>query len=267
MMKKFFFDDEWKDWIWSNIKNGISKQSIYDDLIDNDYDVFTIINELRFIPQIFRKKDEIPAHFVMDHLEQLGAKRIDVDIPLYKVENFLTKKECDEIIKLQKMESSRSTVADGKDAQISEIRTSSTTYFELIESESKHEIVRVVKEKIMTLLDIPVQYTEAIQGQWYQKNGFYHEHYDAYDDLNQFKYTGGNRTWTCMVTLNEVEEGGDTYFPQLNQRFKPKIGQALIWYNLGEDGLADPLTLHAGQPIIKGEKFIITQWFHQCSEA
>lgn len=66
-----------------------------------------------------------------------------------------------------------------------------------------------------------------------------------------------------MITLNRVVEGGDTYFPELNKRFKPQTGQALIWYNLNENGLANPLTLHAGQPIIKGEKFIVTQWFRQ----
>ena len=40
-MKKYFFNDDWKNWIWSNINNGIKKQRIYDDLIANDYDVFT----------------------------------------------------------------------------------------------------------------------------------------------------------------------------------------------------------------------------------
>lgn len=98
------------------------------------------------------------------------------------------------------------------------------------------------------------------------KNGFYNDHYDACDKYEQFNSHHGNRTWTCMVTLNEVEEGGETSFPTLQKSFKPKIGQALIWYNLNKNGLAHPLSLHSAQPVLKGEKFIITQWFHQCAD-
>ncbi len=265
-MKKYFFNDEWKDWIWSNVKNGISRQEIYNTLIDNDYDVFTVINELRFIPAIFRKKDEVHFSRVMKHLEALGAKKIDVAIPLYTFENLLTKDECNEIIELQKKNNAQSTTGEGRDQQLNPIRTSFTTYFELNGPENTHEILKHVKEKILSLLDIPAQYSEGIQGQWYQKNGFYNEHFDADENYERFNRHHGNRTWTCMVTLNKVQEGGDTCFPLLDQRFEPKVGQAIIWYNLDESGLANPLTLHAGLPIVEGEKFIITQWFHQCTD-
>jgi prolyl 4-hydroxylase len=265
-MKKYWFSDEWKDWIWSNIKNGISKQRIYDDLIECDYDVITVINELRFIPEIFRKKDEIHPNQVISQLEKSEAKKIDVTVPFYQFENFLTKMECDKIIELQINDNTRSTIADKKDKRIDETRTSYTTYFELTTPKPEDDdIIQKVKKRILSLMGIPAQYSESIQGQWYKENGLYHDHYDACDDYNQFKHYHGNRTWTCMITLNEVEEGGETYFPKLNTRFKPAIGQALIWYNLDNNGLAHPLTLHTGQLVKKGEKFIITQWFHQCS--
>ena len=146
---------------------------------------------------------------------------------------------------------------------INEIRTSFTSYLEQANSGSDCMIIQSVKQKILSLTGIPTEYSEKIQGQWYKENGFYHDHFDAYDDYNQFQSHSANRTWTCIITLNDVEEGGDTYFPKLDKSFKPKIGQALIWYNLNEDGLAHPLTLHTGKSIIKGEKFIMTQWFRQ----
>ena len=82
-MKKYFFDDEWKHWIWSNIKNGVSKQRIYNDLVAQDYDAFAIINELRFIPDVFRKQDTISCDHVIANLKNSGAIKIDIPIPFF----------------------------------------------------------------------------------------------------------------------------------------------------------------------------------------
>ncbi|MGV3740277.1 MAG: prolyl hydroxylase family protein [Gammaproteobacteria bacterium] len=264
-MKKYFFDDDWKNWIWSNIKNGVSKQRIYNDLVANDYDVFTIINELKFIPDVLRKLDAISSTRVVGYLQAANALKIDAPFPLFVLPDFLCAAECQTLIEIQKMENTPSTTGNDKDRQINEIRTSFTTYFETLQSDSAHTATQLLKQKILSLMGIPFQYAEKIQGQWYKENGFYGEHVDAYDNYNQFKNLSGNRTWTCMITLNQVEEGGDTYFPRIDKRFKPKPGQALIWYNLNEYGLANPLTRHAGEPVIKGEKFIVTQWFAQAS--
>lgn len=262
-MKKYFFNDEWKGWIWSNIKNGVSKQRIYNDLVANDYDIFAIINELRFIPDIFRKHDSINSDHVISSLKNSGAMKVDVPIPFFIITDFITEKECKEIIEIQKKENIRSTTGDNKECKINEKRTSFTSYLEQTKSDSSRMLIQSIKQKILSLMDISIEYSEKIQGQWYKQNGFYHDHFDAYDDYNKFQSPAGNRTWTCIITLNNVEEGGDTYFPKLNKYFKPKMGQALIWYNLNEYGLAHPLTLHTGHPVTKGEKFIMTQWFRQ----
>jgi prolyl 4-hydroxylase len=39
----------------------------------------------------------------------------------------------------------------------------------------------------------------------------------------------GQRTYTFMIYLNEVKEGGETEFKKLNQSFSPMKGKALIW--------------------------------------
>lgn len=261
-MTKYFFNDEWKDWIWSNIKNGVSKQRIYNDLVAQDYDVFTIMNELRFIPDVFRKPDEINCDYVISTLSNSGAIKLDVPIPFFVSKNFISEAECKRIIKIQKERNTRSTTGDNKECKINEKRTSLSTFFEQ-DGSPDDSVIQTVKQKILLATGIPSEYSEKIQGQCYKENGFYHDHFDAYDDYNKFQNPSRNRTWTCIITLNAVEEGGATYFPKLDKYFKPKAGQALIWYNLNENGLAHPLTLHTGQPVIKGEKFIITQWFRQ----
>ncbi|MCT4635000.1 MAG: 2OG-Fe(II) oxygenase [Rickettsiales bacterium] len=261
-MAKYFFNDEWKDWIWSNVKKGVSKQRIYNDLVAQDYDVFTIISELRFIPDILRKQDAINCNHVVNNLKNSGAIELNAPIPFFILPEFISKTECQKIIEMQKERNTRSTTGDNNERKVNEKRISLSTFFELDETPA-HSVIQSVKQKILSTTGITTQYSEKIQGQWYKENGFYNDHYDAYDDYNKFQNRSGNRTWTCIITLNDVEEGGETYFPKLNKSFPPQTGQALIWYNLNEYGLAHPLTLHTGKPVIKGEKFIITQWFRQ----
>lgn len=263
-MKKHYFDDEWKAWIWSNIKNGVTKLRVYEDLLSNDFDMFAIINELRYIPAVLRKKDEVLPHKVAEKIESSSAIRIDAPIYLYQFENFLSAQECQEVITLQRQYSARSTTGDMDDCKIDKDRTSFTSYFEMSKDAEVQRIIGALKQKIQLLTGIPKEYSEAIQGQWYKAGGFYREHFDAADTYGKLKHSHGNRTWSCMITLNNVEAGGYTAFPKLRKEFEPQAGQALIWYNLSDDGLAHPLSLHAGKPVVKGEKFIITQWFHQC---
>ena len=66
-----------------------------------------------------------------------------------------------------------------------------------------------------------------------------------------------------MIYLNDVEEGGTTYFKYLDINIKPKKGMAVIWNNLNKDGSINPNTEHCGSPVIKGEKYIITKWFRE----
>jgi prolyl 4-hydroxylase len=77
----------------------------------------------------------------------------------------------------------------------------------------------------------------------------------------RFAGTRGNRTWSFMVYLNEGMEGGGTRFTALNHTFQPKTGMAVLWNNLNADGTPNTATMHAGEPVIRGHKVIITKWF------
>ena len=46
-------------------------------------------------------------------------------------------------------------------------------------------------------------------------------------------------------------------------KFQPEQGMALLWHNLNVDGSPNYDTMHAGLPIVAGEKYIITKWFRQ----
>ena len=104
---------------------------------------------------------------------------------------------------------------------------------------------------------------EQAQIQHYSVSQQFKPHWDAFEPTLDEAYNSvGQRTWTFMMYLNNVEEGGETYFPKLNETIVPKIGKAVLWNNLDANGDINRDTKHEGKPVIKGEKYIITKWFH-----
>ncbi len=62
--------------------------------------------------------------------------------------------------------------------------------------------------------------------------------------------------------MNDVEEGGETIFPQVKISVKPKKGAAIIWWN-SINGTLDPASLHGGSPVLKGTKYVAVQWLRE----
>lgn len=73
----------------------------------------------------------------------------------------------------------------------------------------------------------------------------------------------GNRARTICVYLNDVEAGGETVFPVAGIEVKPKAGSAVVFDNLHPDGSPDVDSLHAGQPVLRGEKWLATLWLRE----
>ena len=49
-------------------------------------------------------------------------------------------------------------------------------------------------------------------------------------------------------------------FPTSNLKIKPRVGGAVLFHNLDQLGKVDPSSLHAGNPVIEGEKIVATYW-------
>ncbi|KAF4693732.1 hypothetical protein FOZ60_010130 [Perkinsus olseni] len=59
-------------------------------------------------------------------------------------------------------------------------------------------------------------------------------------------HDGAFRPWTVFVTLNDIsrDAGGETLFPALGLKIRPKAGTALVWPNCLENGEADERVVH-----------------------
>jgi prolyl 4-hydroxylase len=127
--------------------------------------------------------------------------------------------------------------------------------------------IRPIDEGLAALLGVEPEYGETMQGQRYAPGQQFRAHHDYFHETEDYwqrvRHEGGQRTWTAMIYLNDVEEGGATWFPQAGVRFRPKRGLLLIWNNMAPDGKANPATLHEGMPVEKGVKYIVTKWFRE----
>ncbi|EOD40839.1 hypothetical protein EMIHUDRAFT_222190 [Emiliania huxleyi CCMP1516] len=75
----------------------------------------------------------------------------------------------------------------------------------------------------------------------------------------------GLRLATVLVYLTSLASGGETDFPRLGLRVRPRRGCALVFFPASEDwldGLPCPDSLHAALPVPsgEGEKWICTVW-------
>jgi len=122
-----------------------------------------------------------------------------------------------------------------------------------------------LQRRIDDLLGIKPSYGETIQGQRYLPGQQFQQHTDWFPVntpyWEQEKRRGGQRAFTAMAYLNPVEEGGSTDFPSIGISIEPQPGALLIWNNADEDGVPNPWTIHAGLPVVRGVKYIITKWY------
>jgi len=96
----------------------------------------------------------------------------------------------------------------------------------------------------------------------------YKAHLDCISDKQagspEGRAQGGQRTLTILLALgDEGYEGGETWFPSVDAGAKAATGELLRFNNTDDDGQALRSSLHAGQPIIAGEKWLLSKWVRE----
>ena len=169
--------------------------------------------------------------------------------------NVLSEEECDELILLSKNKMQRSKVGVSRD--VSNIRTSSGTFLE----DDKNPLIYTIEKRITTIMNIPIEHGEGLHILRYTPGQEYKAHFDYFSAAS--KAANNNRISTLVMYLNDVEEGGETVFPKLNLSVHPKKGMAVYFEYFYQDHELNENTIHAGAPVIKGEKWVATQWMRK----
>lgn len=185
---------------------------------------------------------------------------------IYTIDKFISKEECEKLSLIINTKLRPSTVADDTDScAVSNYRTSQTADLHYFDDSLYLEIDRRISEAI----GLKPFLGEIMQAQKYQPGQYYKEHWDFFSPTTKeyrvYCEWMGQRTWTAMVYLNDVEEGGETYFKHLKLKIKPKQGTLIAWNNLYKNGVPNLKTMHEALPPISGDKYVITKWFRSWS--
>ena len=247
--------------------SGVTKRSAIRHLKEEysctDQDIQTLLNLC-----CFRSKPRRIDYGEFYNLgNKLNATRIRYPFTqLYIKENFISPDECSVLMSLIDRTATPSFIANPKDEQVvSDYRTSQTADLSYLRYPELFDL----DHRITELTGLSPLLSEVMQGQKYEIGQYYKQHCDFFDpwsgEYKVYCEWMGQRTWTFMLYLNDVYNGGETYFKRLKLKIKPKQGMAVIWNNLYGNGFPNGKTLHEALPPESNPKYIITKWFRSWS--
>ena len=142
-----------------------------------------------------------------------------------------------------------------------------TSYIVHVTPEHLDWFVLELDDVIETLTGICRSRGESMNLLRYAPGQEYKPHYDAIvgqgPQFDQILSDGGQRIRTAITYLSDDYEGGETAFPKLGLKIKAAIGDVLVFNNLTQDGNVELDSYHAGMPVEKGTKWVLTRWIRE----
>ena len=178
------------------------------------------------------------------------------------LDGMLTPQECAELVELARPRLQPSTVVDPQTGAntVAEYRHSEGMFF----LPGETPLIARLDRRISQVMGCPVENGEGLQVLRYGPGGHTAPHCDFLLPSNATNDSSlgrsGQRISTLMVYLNDVAEGGETVFPEAGLSVCPRRGNAVYFEYANSRQQLDPRSLHAGAPVIRGEKWAVTKW-------
>mmetsp|Transcript_11827 Transcript_11827/g.35233 ORF Transcript_11827/g.35233 Transcript_11827/m.35233 type:complete len:427 (+) Transcript_11827:167-1447(+) len=179
---------------------------------------------------------------------------------VFLVRELLSDYECDHIVELGAKVIRKSMVGQGG-GFTSKTRTSQNGWLR----RSASPVLEQVYKRFGDVLGIDHNLlthgvnAEELQVVRYERSQEYAPHHDFGDDG-----TPEQRFLTLLLYIQLPDAGGATSFPKAADgrgvQVVPARGDAVLFYNMRNDGNADDLALHAGMPIHAGQKWVCNLW-------
>jgi prolyl 4-hydroxylase len=181
------------------------------------------------------------------------------------IENFLSQFEASEIVRMASPRLHHSSVGDAEvGAFESDTRTSDNSWI----SRGSSPVINSLFLRAADLLQVDEKLLHRSQNaEEMQVVHYVHgQKYEAHHDWGVSGYPE-SRYITLLLYLTDMASpnaGGETSFPKgangTGFKVQPKKGNAVLFYNLLEDGNGDDLALHAALPVMEGEKWLANFW-------
>ncbi|HYD63763.1 MAG TPA: 2OG-Fe(II) oxygenase [Noviherbaspirillum sp.] len=261
---------DWERWLSVNMDRGIAEQAV----IEETANVVRKAYQRRM--QAIREKSEKEGYtyeFTWPPVEGI-VQTDDGAFPiLYGSEkphivllgNVFSKEECEAVIAMARSRLAPSVTIDNGTGlpAVSAVRRSKGTFL----GRGETPLIERLERRLSDIARWPVTRGEGFHVLHYEHNDAYIPHYDFFPPElpGSVKMTerGGQRIGTLIAYLNTVEEGGETYFPKLDLTIKAEQGNVLYFSYTNSSNQLDRMTLHGGNPVRKGEKWIMTKWLRQ----
>jgi len=198
-----------------------------------------------------------------DRLVRIAAR---AERPMLAVlNNVLGAEECEELIALARPRLEPSTVVDPQTGRnvVTGQRSSFGMFFRLQEN----AFISRLDRRISEVMNLPIENGEGIQILYYPTGAQSTPHFDFLIPSNSANHDSlarsGQRVSTMVTYLNDVECGGETVFPEAGWAVSPQRGNAVYFEYCNSQNQLDHASLHASNPIERGEKWVASKWMRQ----
>jgi prolyl 4-hydroxylase len=179
-----------------------------------------------------------------------SGERLSVRPEVWIFRSGFTPEECDFLITVAEPTYEESKVIGTEGDLRTLLRTSDgSTLHWLVEDPVTHALNR----RLAAFTGTNVNQGEPLHILRYRPGQEYRPHVDWLLDDNP-------RILTALVYLNEDYTGGETEFVKTGLKVRGRKGDVLIFRSQAPDGGLDPLSEHAGLPVICGTKYLASRW-------
>jgi prolyl 4-hydroxylase len=181
------------------------------------------------------------------------------------LDDFLSPLECGELLSELKHAYWRNSRIYERQADetfksvVKERRISETAHQEVF-SDALVESLAIVERRIVEAFGVDPDHLECWQGTWYRLGGRFDYHLDSgfWGD-----HYAGDRVKTFLLYLTTPAAGGGTHFRALDLLVEATARRLLVWNDLFPDGSPNHSMVHAGMPVLAGEKITLVTWERQ----
>jgi hypothetical protein len=211
---------------------------------------------------------QLPGSFALYPVKRtVESQEISTEPPIVLFKHVLDMPECAYLMFLSRPHLTRADVIDPdghKEGITSNVRTNMSTFLPF---GTVDIIGRYAELKIIAETGEDIAFSEPMSILYYARGEYYQPHFDFFSPSlavsKEHLADAGQRVASAITYLDDPDMGGGTSFPNLDIEIPPLAGSTLWFRNCLADGQPDPRTLHAGDPVTEGEKWVVTKWFRE----
>jgi prolyl 4-hydroxylase len=265
----------WWQWLVHNVNRGCADESLMADLTKGGFSQEQAHGAL-MVARGMRDEPLEGTDLELPHVRVDGADinlgghvvrvRVSMERPqLVVLDNVLTPAECELLIALGESSAKPSSIVDPASGEAVAHNARSGQHAFLT---TAHPGLLAIETRLSQLLHWPVDRFEHLQAIGYDPGDEYRPHFDWFDPQHPGSAShlvrAGQRVGTLVMYLKSPFVGGATGFPSIGGfRVHPAEGSAVWFRDVDARGLPDVRTLHAGDPVKTGRKWIATAWLRQ----